>query len=131
MKKYLGAALATVLMVGAAYAAAPSTPASPPAAGAAAGANAGANTGAAATFTLQAADATKLHDWIVAQKTENVAAPAGFNVAVGQTLPMTITLHPIPASAGVAAAGSNQYAMVGEKIVLVNPTDRKIVYVFS
>ena len=125
MKKYLGAAIATVLLVGAAYAAAPSVPATPPAAGATAGG------GAAATFTLQTADASKLKDWIVAQKPTAAPAPAGFNVAVGATLPMSIELHAIPASAGVTAVGSNQYAMVGEKIVLVSPADRKIIYVFS
>jgi hypothetical protein len=128
MKNYIGAALATVLMTGAAFAAAPAMPpatATPPAAGAGAGA------GAQATFMLQAADATKLKDWIMGQKVASVAAPAGFTVSVGATLPATIALHPIDAAAGVTAAGSNQYAVVGDKLVLVSPTDRKIVYIFA
>jgi hypothetical protein len=40
-------------------------------------------------------------------------------------------LYEIPASVGVSAVGTNQYAVVGDKIVLVNPADRKIVYVFA
>ena len=124
MKKlYLGLVLATVLSSGVALAAAPATP--PPAAGGAA-AGAGAGAGAAATFTLAPADVTKLKDWITMQKTASVAAPAGFTVAVGSTLPMTITLVPIPASAGVTAVGTNQYAVIDNKIVLVDPTSRKI-----
>jgi opacity protein-like surface antigen len=128
MKKYLGAAVVTVAMIGAAYATAPSTaPATPPSAGA----GAGTSTGASATFTLQAADATTLRTWIMAQNTASMPAPAGFTATVGATLPTQVTLHPIPASAGVAAVGMNQYAVVDNKIVLVNPSDRKIVYVFS
>ena len=60
-----------------------------------------------------------------------MAAPAGFTVAVGATLPMTVTLYPVAAAAGVTAVGMNQYAVVADKIVLVNPADRKIVYVFA
>jgi hypothetical protein len=74
---------------------------------------------------------TKLRDWITSQKTASVAAPSGFNVAVGQTLPASITLQPIPASVGVTAVGMNQYAVVDNKIILVDPMSRRIVYVFA
>ena len=136
MKPFIAAALVTTLATSAAFAqaAAPTTPATPPAAGAGAGAGAGgAAAGAGAstttTFTLAAADQTKLKDWITMQKTASVAAPAGVTVAVGSTLPATVMLYPIAASAGVTAVGTNQYAVIDNKIVLVNPTDRKIVLV--
>ena len=138
-KSALATLLVMALSVGAAYAAAV-PPASQqgdaeaknPSAAGGAGVTVGPGAAAAqasATFTLQAADATKLKDWIMQQKTASVAAPAGFNVAVGQTLPASIMLNAIPASAGVTAVGSNQYAVIDNKIVLVNPTDRKIVFV--
>jgi len=124
-KSVIASALATVLLAGVAYAQAPATPptpATPPAAAATPPA-------ASATFTLAAADQMKLKDWITQQKTASVPTPSGVTVAVGSTLPASITFNPIPASAGVAAAGTNQYAVIDDKIVLVNPTDRKIVLV--
>ena len=138
-KAALATLLVTALSVGAAYAAAV-PPASPqgdaeaknPSAAGGAGVTVGPGAAAAqpsATFTLQAADQTKLKDWIAQQKTASVSAPSGFNVAVGQTVPASITLTAIPASAGVTAVGMNQFAVIDNKIVLVNPTDRKIVLV--
>ena len=126
-KSFIVSALATVLLASAAYAQAPATPPTPATPPAAATAPPAATT----TFTLAAADVTKLKDWITGQKTASVPAPAGLTVAVGSALPAAIMLYPIPASAGVTAVGTNQYAVVGDKIVLVNPTDRKIVYVFA
>jgi hypothetical protein len=72
----------------------------------------------------------KLKDWITQQKTASVAAPASISISVDTTLPATVVLHPIPASAGVTSAGMNQYAVLDNKIVLVDPTSRKIVYIF-
>jgi hypothetical protein len=125
-KSIIVSALATVLLASAAYAQAPATPptpATPPAAAT--------TPPAATTFTLAAADQMKLKDWINQQKTASVPAPSGVTVAVGSTLPASITLNPIPASAGVSAVGTNQYAVIDDKIVLVNPTDRKIVLVIA
>jgi hypothetical protein len=140
-KAALATLLVTALSVGAAYAAAVPPPsaqgdaeAKNPSAAGGAGVTVGpgaAAAQAAATFTLAAADQAKLKDWIMQQKSASVAAPSGFNVAVGQTVPATITLNAIPASAGVTAVGMNQYAVIDNKIVLVNPTDRKIVLVVS
>jgi hypothetical protein len=130
----IAAGLTVALAAPVAFAQAPATPATPPAAGApAAPGAAGAAGGASATttFTLVAADQTKLKDWINMQKTASVPAPAGVTVAVGSTLPATITLYPIPASAGVTSVGMNQYAVIDNKIVLVDPTSKKIVFVLA
>jgi hypothetical protein len=138
-KAALATLLVTALSVGAAYAAAVAPPspqgdaeARNPSAAGGAGVTVGPPAGASATFTLLAADASKLKDWIMQQKTASVAAPSGFTVAVGSTVPMNITLTAIPASVGVTAAvANNQYAVIDNKIVLVNPTDRKIVFVLA
>ena len=118
MKKlHVAAALAAILAVTGAGLANAAAPAAAPS--------------ATATFTLVAADATKLKTWITDQKTASVAAPAGFTIAVGSVVPAAVMLRPIAATVGVAAVGMNQYAVIGDKIVLVNPTDRKIVYIFA
>jgi len=133
----LATLLVTALSVGTAYAAAVAPPSAQgdaearnPSAAGGAGVAVGPNAPSAA-FTLTVADQTKLKDWIMQQKTASVAAPSGFNVAVGQTVPASITLNAIPASAGVSGVGMNQYAVIDNKIVLVNPTDRKIVLVVT
>jgi len=126
-KTFLGVAIAAIVAAPLAFAAAPApAPASPPAATPAPSAGAGAGATTTTTFTLVAADQTKLKDWITQQKTASVAAPAGFTVAVGATLPASIMLNMIPASAGVTAVGTHQYAVIDNKIVLVDPTSRKI-----
>src|SRR5688572_13319494 len=104
-KATIGAAIASALLAGAAYAQAPATPSSPatiPPASSAIG----------TPLTLAPADATKLREWITAQKTASVPVPTGFNAAVGATVPTTITLHPIPATVGITGLGTNQYAMI-------------------
>ena len=81
------------------------------------------------TFTLSPTDTTTFKTWVTAQKPATVAVPAGFNVAVGQALPANITLIDIPATANVASVTKYKYVMLGDKIVLVDPMDRKIVYI--
>jgi hypothetical protein len=127
MKKFTFGVAAAAILAASAFAQA-AAPAAPGGGGAATNAPAAA---AAAAFTLVAADATKLKTWITDQKTASVAAPAGFTVAVGSVVPAAIMLRAIPATVGVTAVGMNQYAVIADKIVLVNPTDRKIVYVFA
>ena len=83
------------------------------------------------TFTLSPTDTTTFKTWVTAQKPATVAVPAGFNVAVGQALPANITLIDIPATANVASVTKYKYVMLGDKIVLVDPMDRKIVYIVS
>jgi hypothetical protein len=85
---------------------------------------------APAALVIPAADARTLRAWIIGQNTASVPAPAGFTVAVGAVVPMTVMLRPVTRTPPVAVVGMNQYAIIGDKIVLVNPMDRKIVYVF-
>ena len=60
-------------------------------------------------------------------------APSGFSAAVGQTVPISVTLRELPSKAqtDVPAAKSFQYAMVDNKLLLVNPSDKKIVEIIT
>ena len=107
---------------------APVAPALAQAAGAAAGSAAGAAAGAA--LPIAAADATRLKTWITDQKTASIAAPAGFTVAVGATVPATITTRKIAVAPAITVVdpAKYEYAVIGDTIVLVQVSDRKIVY---
>ena len=118
LSRFAIAATAVLAVTGVSYAAAPAAPAAPPAA-------------ATTTFTLVAADATKLKTWIADQKKASVAAPAGFTVAVGAVVPAAITVNDITAAAGGPTAVTYKFATIGDKVVLINATDRKIVYIFA
>lgn len=82
-----------------------------------------------APIALNADDAAKLTAWIMAQNTQSTDLPG--KVVVGSTMPLEVVLHPIPASAGVSAAGASQYGIISNAIVLVDPTNYRILYVFS
>jgi len=127
MQKAIGAVFVTALLASAAYAASPTNPSTPTAPQALPSSPSAGTT----TFVLASADENKLRDWVTMQKTVSIAAPAGTTIAVGSNLPASVMLYSIPATAGIANIGMNQYAVVGDKIVLVNPSDRKIVYVVS
>jgi len=139
MKKYLGGALVAILMTSAAFAAAPASPPSSaaiPGAGSGVGAGQGdlEAAGGRATYKLDPADAAKLKAWITAQKVASVPLPAGYAVALGEPLPATIGLHPIDVAQippSVPDARTYQFAVVGDKIVLADPTTRNIMYIFA
>jgi hypothetical protein len=80
-------------------------------------------------------DAERLKQWIIDQKTASVPAPPGFVVSVGAVVPPAIQLYSVPAPVvlrplaagpGITPIGTNQYAVIDNKIVLVNPMDRRI-----
>jgi len=122
-KTFVGVAVAAIFV-----AMAPVAPALAAAAGAAAGAPAGAAAGAA--LLIAPADATRLKTWIADQKTPSVAAPAGLTVAAGATLPATIMTHKIAVAPAITVVdpAKYEYAVIGDTIVLVQVSDRKIVY---
>lgn len=82
-----------------------------------------------ATFTLAPADQTKFTAWVTEQKVVEVPAPSGFTVSVGAVVPQSVTLYEIPASVGVTSVTKYRYVRIGGKTVLVDPSDRKIIYV--
>jgi hypothetical protein len=80
-------------------------------------------------FQLNPADTVTFRTWVTTQGVVAVPAPAGFTVTVGAVVPQTIMFYEIPATVGVASAVRYRYAMIGNQLVLVDPADRRIVYI--
>jgi hypothetical protein len=61
-------------------------------------------------------------------------APSGFTAKVGEKLPSDITTRPVPVSTAnkVPALRSYQYALLNSnKLLIVNPTDKKVAQVIT
>jgi Protein of unknown function (DUF1236) len=63
----------------------------------------------------------------------NQDTPAGFNAVVGASVPNTIVIVPVTAQAGsdVPPLKPYAFAMVQKKLVIVNPSNRKIADVIA
>jgi hypothetical protein len=80
------------------------------------------------TTTEQKAAWNALHGQATEQK-----APSGFNAIVGAVVPSTVKIEPVPSKAAsdVPMLKSFDFAMVNGKLLIVNPSDKKIVEVIS
>lgn len=60
-------------------------------------------------------------------------APSDFSASVGETMPVDVALRPMPAraAADVSSLKPYDYALLQGKILIVNPTDRKVVDVIT
>jgi len=68
------------------------------------------------------------------QKPKEQTAPSGFSATTGTLVPSSIALSPLPSDAAkqVPAAKSYDFAMLqNNKLLIVNPQDRKIVDVIT
>jgi hypothetical protein len=99
---------------------------------AAAGAQSGPNTDSAGMEILSVEQQSKIGDLITKEAGMPLAA-GQFQVAVGNTVPADVQLHPVPGSAGEAApqVQNKSYAVVEELIVIVEPNSRKITAVLQ
>jgi subtilisin family serine protease len=63
----------------------------------------------------------------------NQTAPSGFNATVGAVVPNSVTMAPVSSKAASAVPSLKPYdfAMVQKKLVIVNPSDKKIVEVIT
>jgi len=63
----------------------------------------------------------------------NQDTPAGFNAVVGASVPNTIVIAPVTAQAGsdVPPLKPYAFAMVQKKLVIVNPSNRKVADVIA
>ncbi len=63
----------------------------------------------------------------------NQTTPPGFDLVVGATVPNTIVIAPVTAQAGsdIPALKPYSFAMVQKKLVIVNPSNRKIADVIA
>ena len=125
MKKRIAIALASgLLLAGAGAAAAASTSQS--------SSTTMAKPGASKSLSLLTAQQKTAWDDIKGQAS-NQTAPAGFQATVGSAVPASVKIQPIPskAAADVPALKSYDFAMVDGKLLIVNPSDKKIVDVIS
>jgi uncharacterized protein DUF1236 len=69
-----------------------------------------------------------LHSQVTAQN-----APSGFNATVGAIVPSTLKIEPVPnkVASAVRAIKAYDFAMVKGKLLIVNPSDKKIVEVIT
>jgi hypothetical protein len=58
----------------------------------------------------------------------NQTAPSGFNATVGEAIPSGVSTYPLPRQArrDVPAVKPYRYAMTQDKVLIVNPSDKKI-----
>ena len=87
-------------------------------------------TGTATTgsVTISPEVRTKVREYVVKEKRPSVAAPSGFSVSAGATLPQSVELHSFPADVGVT---EYRYTVVGDLTVLVDPSSRRIIQVIE
>jgi hypothetical protein len=60
-------------------------------------------------------------------------APAGFDATIGAVVPNSVTTAPVPSKAASAVPALKPYdfAMLQKKLVIVNPSDKKIAEVIT
>ena len=82
---------------------------------------------------LTASEQHTLYRSVKQQKMAKATAPAGFKASVGEALPKTVAINPLPSGAigKVPEAKSYDYAMLQNELLIVNPTDRKIAAVIT
>lgn len=94
----------------------------------------GANAPAQSSDSLTLSDAQRKMAWQdLYMDSLNQNTPPGFDAVVGATVPNTIVIAPVTAQAGgdVPALKPYAFAMVQKKLVIVNPSDRKIAGVIA
>jgi hypothetical protein len=123
-KKTLSIALAAVLFAAGASAAS--------AAGTSSTSSTMAKPGASDTLSLPTAQQKTIWKDLKSQAS-NQTAPSGFQATVGSALPASVKIMPVPSKVAtdVPALKPYDFAMVAGKILIVNPSDKKIVDVIT
>jgi len=84
---------------------------------------------ATASDTLALSGAQQKSIWKdISGHAANQNAPSGFNPAVGAAIPAGVSTYPLPRQAArdVPAVRPYRYAMLQDKLLIVNPSDNKI-----
>ena len=79
-------------------------------------------------------DAQRQEIWQgVSKQATNERLPTGFKAAVGETVPGSIKMEPLPndVSAAVPALKPYDFAMLQNQVLIVNPSSKKIVDILS
>jgi hypothetical protein len=60
-------------------------------------------------------------------------APSGFTAKIGDAIPASLSTHPVPVTTAnvVPKVRTYNYAMLDNKLLIVNPDDKKIVQIIS
>jgi hypothetical protein len=69
----------------------------------------------------------------LSKQASNQAAPSSFTASVGATVPGAITIQAVPAkvAARVSSLKPYDFALLHNKLLIVNPNDKKVVDVIS
>jgi hypothetical protein len=69
----------------------------------------------------------------LSKQASNQTAPSNFTAAVGATIPGDVTIKAVPAkvAARVSSLKPYDFAVLHNKIVIVNPNDKKVVDVIT
>src|ERR1700730_553151 len=89
---------------------------------------------AAASDKLDLSSAQQKSIWKdIGSHAANQNAPSDFNAAVGMAIPAGVSTYPLPRQAArdVPAVKPYRYAMLQDKVVIVNPSDGKIANVVT
>jgi hypothetical protein len=84
---------------------------------------------AAASDKLDLSSAQQKSIWKdISRHAANQNAPSDFNAAVGAAIPDGVNTYPLPrrAARDVPAVKPYRYAMLQDKLLIVNPSDKKI-----
>lgn len=84
--------------------------------------------GSVSSTTITTEQQAKVKAYITKEKVKSVAAPSGFTVQTGATLPAAVEVRTFPADVGVK---QYSYAVIGDRTVLVEPSSRRIVQVIQ
>jgi hypothetical protein len=79
-------------------------------------------------------DTQRLEIWQgVSKQATNEGLPAGFKAAVGETVPGSIKMEPLPndVSAAVPVVKSYDFAMAQGQVLIVDPSSKRIVDILS
>ena len=85
----------------------------------------------ASEFVLTGAQEQLL--WQRIGRNASSTTPSGLMATVGATLPASVALHPLPATVTrqIPAVRPYKYTMLGQTLLIINPTDRVIVDVIT
>jgi hypothetical protein len=67
------------------------------------------------------------------KQASNQTAPSNFNASVGATIPDNVTIKAVPAkvAARVSSLKPYDFARLNDKLIIVNPNDKKVVDIIT
>ncbi len=82
------------------------------------------------TTTWTDAYGTTMREYSTTQKYKSVDDPS-IHVQIGQALPSTVTVHPLPETIVVPKRESYSYSIINNRPVVVERDSRKVIHVYN